>query len=732
MTLPDPLRAQLPAEPFGRRLSAPEREQLLRAASDRNAGCDLQKLHHMMRWDVEEYERPHLPSVVGELRDRGAFSRQRGLRVLDLAIRMPGTAWAIPEAFAQFGEALRLAVEHERAINPDFDSLYYAYFTVDQKLVEPGKAQRRVGWHGDAFVSPETTRLEGDDRPPTVVDNTYVVFDALSTLFLPGPFSLRGIDSTDFVAVLRRFDALAEGREPLRYPPYTLLRMTPYDVHTPDLNTTSETIERTFVKIQFSRDRLNMMGNERNRVVGPVGRPVLSYDGWTWVARDPKRRNNRNSILGWDRSDRHQFRLVDPGSEIDFTADAPGAPWTGGRFFFARKVEGVCAEPAVADETLETVGGQGTFRSTFNIAQAGDWKIQTSQGDRYFLTDATFRLRYFTEGREGPGFYLPRGAPSRMAEITSPIRYRSPWGAWAYAPAGSVLARGGAQDVYSILPENFRASYVRSDERGRALVAGSQPLDEARAARPGRLLAVADDLPAFRGPYLAVFDLHGTLARPNWKLAMARVVQRLRGDLDEARALAWIERASYGASDGEVLDRVAAQRPGTSAADVTRLFREARLSVGRDVPLEGAAAAAEFVAALRERGIPRAVATFAHTPRARTLGQPGECGLGELVDERLVVTADLVPEATTAEAFRDASLRRLVASHPGAQLLFFNDAADGVATTRALGGIAIGVPQGEGADWEHRSLPLIAAGAHHLLQDWSTSGADLLVLIDRG
>ena len=44
-------------------------------------------------------------------------------------------------------------------------------------------------------------------------------------------------------------------------------------------------------------------------------------------------------------------------------------------------------------------------------------------------------------------------------------------------------------------------------------------------------------------------------------------------------------------------------------------------------------------------------------------------------------------------------------------MLFFNDTADGLETTRALGGIAFGIPQGEGADWEHRSLPLIAGGA---------------------
>ena len=723
---PDPFTLEMSSTLLEANLSPAAAHATRQAAAARNPGYDVDKLHHMLPWDVARFDRPQLPAVVAVLEDRAAFSQPQGLRVLDLAIRMPGLGWAIPRAFAQFEEVIRLAVAYERSINPDFDAHYYAYFTVDQKRVEPGRSQRRVGWHGDAFVSPETSALD-DVHPTVITDNTYVAFDALPTLFLPGPFSLRGVDATNVVKVLARFDALAQGREPLRYAPYQLLRMTPYDVHTPDVNTTGATIERTFVKIQFSRDRLNMMGNGINRVLGADGRPRLSYEGWTWVARDPDRRNNRNSLLDWDRPDRDRFRLVQP-TEVDFTAASPGVPWAAPRFFWARKVEGVRAERARADEQLETLG-HGSFRSTFNIAQPGDWKVTTSQGDQYFLGDAQFRRRY-REGSEG-GFYLPTGAPQKMAEVREPIRYRSPWGAWAFAPAGSVLTRAGAGDVYAILPENFRASFVRTDEEGHPVVAGEVSLAAARAARPRSLIQVRDEELRFRAPYAAVFDLHGTLALPNWKAALVRVYLRLVPGEGEPAATAWVERNTDGATDDQVMHRVEALGAGVSREDAERLFQEERRHVGKHLPLAPMPGAPGFLAALQARGIPLAVATFAHTPRERTLEQLRQIGVSQHVPDDAVISGDRLPEAGSRDQFRDAALRLVQERNPGAQLLFFNDTPDGMVTTRALGGLAFGIPQGTGADWEHRSLPLIAGGAHYLLQDWTQATEEVLRLLDR-
>ena len=715
----DPFRSLWTGHGLAREAPAPEREALLADVEARHPGRD--DCRRMVRWDLEEYERPHLPLVVGELGDREAFRSTSEMRLLDMPIREPGGPWVLPEALAPFREVIELAVAYERAINPDFDTGYYAYFTGDQKPVVPGAAQRRVGWHGDAFISPETTRL---DAGPVLVDNTYVVSDELPTLFLPGPFSLRGLDASDIRAVLRRFDELAEGREPVRFAPFTLVRMTPFDIHTPDVNDSDRTIHRTFVKIQFSRDRLNMLGNSLNQVEDEAGRPLFSYDAWTWVPRDPGERNNRNSILGWDRPDRERFREVVP-AEVDLDGAGAGADWLEDGFFWARKVEGVRAEPAAAGEMLETVGGGGAFRSSFNIAQAGDWKITTSQGDQYFLSDARLRERYEAPDERGECFVQPRGAPSRMALVREPIRYRSPWGAWAFAPAGSVVTRLGPDDVYAILPENFAASYVRCDEGGQVLVAGGSTLRRAREERPGALLRVCDEEVGLGPPVVVVFDLHGTLTVPNWKAALAGVHRRLVADSTDALATAWVEETVHGASDAEVLLALGRAAGGRPLEEIERCFQEERRRVGRTEPLRGMPGVDAFLRVLSEHAVPRYVLTFAHTTRERTLGQLREAGLEPFFEEEHVLTSHHFPDVDERGAFREAGLAHLLGAHPGATPWFFNDTADGIAWTRGHGGVAFGVPQGEGIDWDRRATPLVAAGAHLLVQDWERAAREV-------
>lgn len=721
----DLMRLGCGAHALDRVAVAPERDDFLHSVAARNPGRAADDVLHMAHWSLAEYERPHLPVIVGELRDRVSFCAASGLRILDMPIREPTGPWILPAAIAQFREVIELAVACERALNPHFDTDYYAYFTVDQKRVENGVAQRRVGWHGDAFISPETTRL---DEGPVWVDNTYVVSDSLPTLFLPGPFSLRGLDATDIRAVLKRFEELAAGKTPVRFEPFTVVRMTPYDIHTPDINTSGRAIDRTFVKIQFSRDRLNMLGNTLNRVEDERGRPLFSYDAWTWIPRNPNERNNRNSIAGWDRPDRDRFREVVP-SEVDFDAHAPNASWLATRFFHARKVEGVRAQPAVPDEMLETVGAHGAFRSSFNIAQAGDWKITTSQGDQYFLSDARLRERYEAPAERVECFVQPRGAPSRMVEVVEPIRYRSPWGAWAFAPRGSVLTRLGASDVYAILPENFAASYVVCDEDGHVLVAERKRLSEARRARPGGLLRVRDESLELAAPIVAVFDLHGTLSEPNWKTALAGVHRRVVANSTPESSAAWVAENVTERSDAEVLLALAQAAGGLALDEIERCFQEQRRTVGRTERLRPMPGVHTLLELLRDRGVPLYVLTFAHTPRERTLEQLAEAGVAHFFPNERVVTSHAFPEVLDRPAFREAGLARIAAAHAPARLWFFNDTADGCAWTRAHGGVAFGVPQGAGADWERRATPLIAAGAHLLVQNWEQAARELAAAV---
>ncbi len=248
-------------------------------------------------WDVRRFSQSgNLPVDVGTLAAADAFRRQAGIRVLDLALHLPDQGWAIPSELSQFTEAIAIATAYELRHAP----LSHVYITVDQKPVGAGRAQRREGWHSDAYVVDDAGRqldviaenapfLQGGSEP---IERTYVVYDSLPTLFLDGPFPLE-CDANDCDAVLRSFNDVAEGQTPITYPPFTVLALTPYCVHSVQVNNRGTTLLRTFVKIQFSRHRYNRTGNTLN--------PRFDYDDWTWVVRDPKKREHRHAeLLGRD------------------------------------------------------------------------------------------------------------------------------------------------------------------------------------------------------------------------------------------------------------------------------------------------------------------------------------------------------------------------------------------------------------------------------------------------
>jgi len=408
----------------------------------------LKKLLATTYWNTARYAERNLPSVVGEIEDKEAFSQQRGLRIQDMLILSPEEGRRPPEVVRPFLELFHKAEEVERAVNPDFEKGgYYGYVTVDQKIVLPNTAQRRQGHHADAYVKASNTVLGTSQKVLTT--NTYIAYDSLPTEFIEGPLPLGAIDPEDDREVLRYFDEQAALQKPVTFLPYKILRLTPYDVHSPVVNDTDSPQVRTFVKITFSKEKYNRMGNTRN--------PLFSYHNWRWVAQDPQFRTHRNTILEWDRPDKDQFRLIDPAS-IDISQNHTNVPWAKPAFFWAKKIEGVHAERALPEEVVETV--VGGFAVTLNISQPGDWKITTSRGDQYFLSDAKFRERYDTNTAEG-NYYLPRSIPTQMLELSEPVRLKSPWGTMQYVPAGSVLAFLGKNDIYAIHRDNVRASYVR-------------------------------------------------------------------------------------------------------------------------------------------------------------------------------------------------------------------------------------------------------------------------------
>lgn len=247
-------------------------------------------------WNVERFkDKGNLPDIVGTLENQAWFSQNNGIRVLDLCIKAPGQNWAIPTALAQFQEAVHRARFQELMISGK--GIEYCYITVDQRPVKPGTSQRRDGWHSDAYIVDEQGRQldvipENAAYLPTgeLIERTYVAYDALPTLFLDGPWDLP--DPTDCDAVLKSFNDQAKEKmyekHPIVFGPYTLLCLSPYCVHSVQKNETPDMVDRTFIKIQFSSKMYNREENTRN--------PNIDYTGWTWVPRDPAKREHRYVI----------------------------------------------------------------------------------------------------------------------------------------------------------------------------------------------------------------------------------------------------------------------------------------------------------------------------------------------------------------------------------------------------------------------------------------------------
>lgn len=238
-------------------------------------------------WDLDYFKMENLPIVVGTLEAQLYFTVSRGVRVLDMPIKMPGTdiRFGNGDIAAIAQEAVLMAAIHETAVAPGGIDDYYCYITIDQKPVSPFKSQRRPGWHSDAYiVDDEGVQLDVipenkehiEKHLGRLVDRTYICYDILPTKFLPGPFPLDGIDANDCDEVLASFDEMAAGQDPITYPPYTVLCLDPYDVHAAATNPTMGKMQRTFIKISFSKERFNREGNTHN--------DAFDYK-WTMVPR---------------------------------------------------------------------------------------------------------------------------------------------------------------------------------------------------------------------------------------------------------------------------------------------------------------------------------------------------------------------------------------------------------------------------------------------------------------
>ncbi len=231
-------------------------------------------------WNLENYQIPREPLVVGDIQDKEAFA-QPCLSVVTMPIRLPGSdAFRIPIEFDHLREVLQMSIDYEAAINPKQGD-YYAYLTVDQKPINAGSSQRAAGLHIDG----QQLAYYPNPFPP---EQEYVVSNAAPTTFYPG----QTIDFSDIDPTAR--DARDKFNTAIRTQtdrssgivgvPFRVYLFDSYIVH--ESTPVQEDTERTFVKINFSPRQLNTVGNNGS----PTRNPVLEYDWEAPSAHEGARR----------------------------------------------------------------------------------------------------------------------------------------------------------------------------------------------------------------------------------------------------------------------------------------------------------------------------------------------------------------------------------------------------------------------------------------------------------
>lgn len=230
----------------------------------------------------------------------------------------------------------------------------------NQPLVWSTGFARRGGRHVDGFLTDANLKAEKDG----VVwgDNTYLCMSDLGTDFFPGPFSLEGVDHNSAPEVLEAFDTQGAAQTPLRFPDFTIVKLTSYDVHAVHGNDTGKYIDRAFLKVTFSERLFNREGNTVN--------PNLSTN-LVYVERAAGR--NTQNFIG---KARPGFLEADP-RHVDFSNRVVrDVPWVddGAMVLSVKKVQPVLARRAIPGTRLKTkVIGYASVGLLTSVFGTGGW-----------------------------------------------------------------------------------------------------------------------------------------------------------------------------------------------------------------------------------------------------------------------------------------------------------------------------------------------------------------------
>jgi len=212
-------------------------------------------------WNTDEFQHERQPIPIHKVEDRYAFQTPMP-NVVELPIKMKGDdTLYLPVEYEGMTEALRKIIAYEKANNPNYGE-YYAYLTIDKRVVREGSSQQQIGYHVDGFQSAEQT--------DTDVQRNYSVSDIVPTEFVCIPMETQGLMGT-ISDWYDSFTHQSQHIEKMKAKPFEINLYDAYQVHTPTV--ALATTDRSFLHVIFTRRQLTRLGNGIN--------PLIQYD-WTY------------------------------------------------------------------------------------------------------------------------------------------------------------------------------------------------------------------------------------------------------------------------------------------------------------------------------------------------------------------------------------------------------------------------------------------------------------------
>jgi hypothetical protein len=408
------------------------------------------------KWSLDLFKEAKPPLIIDSV-NSSIFSKRNAdtyLWTMDLPIKMPRSDIRVPEEFSQFIEFVKKCFIHESITNPHLND-WYAYLCVDQRPVEYNLSQRRPGAHADSFPT-------GYVNMNRLSDSIYLCYDSLPTEFCLGDFTFnKNINTSSNADIFKHFETNTKNVKV--YDCYHIIKLDSGHVHRVSFNNGSikKTIDRTFIKVVFSPDIFNRIGNDHNY--------LFDYN-WPLYQRSIER-NNSSILDGYVIND-SEFEYIS-FDKLHSTLFMNNCDWAENTVYNVRRKGYIHASPATEGELLMTNDINGNFMSCL-VAKKDDWKIRNPiTGSEYFIpTNKLIELYTFknnnmikTIDRPIKVNNLPYisletiGTNGIIKKIKKNIKINAPWGSTQYLRKGDIIIKRHNGEIYGISKDDFMTNY---------------------------------------------------------------------------------------------------------------------------------------------------------------------------------------------------------------------------------------------------------------------------------